>query len=144
MTAATLPALRDDYTLADAFPDIDALVKPVGYRVLVQLRSPRRKRRGLILTDETQTIQLDNEQVAKVIAIGPVAFKDRKTLDPWPEAAAEGGPDALVGRCVRIPKYNGDRWFIERGEDKAHFILVNDHEINGVITGDPLEVRSYV
>ena len=76
-----------DYdSIEEAFPSVDCGHVPFGSWVLVQKRSPMtRTRGGLELPDETQQTEFWNTQVCKVIALGPVAYKNRDTLEPWPE-----------------------------------------------------------
>jgi co-chaperonin GroES (HSP10) len=130
-------------TLELAFPEVDPGVRPFGSRVLVQIRSPRKATRGgLILPDETKDTERWNTQVAKVIALGPVAFKNRTTLQPWPE-----GDWARPGAFVRVPKYGGDRWEVSYGpadDDKALFVIFDDLNLVGEVTGDPLAIRAFV
>ena len=131
--------------LLEAFPIVDAEVQPLGSRVLVQVKSIRSKTKGgIILVDDTKDTELWNTTVAKVIAMGPVAFKNRDTLRPWPE-----GDWVQPGEFVRAPKYGGDRWKVpyltpEGEEEKAMFVIINDLDIIGRITGDPLKVQAFL
>ena len=131
--------------LLEAFPIVDAEVQPLGSRVLVQVKSIRSKTKGgIILVDDTKDTELWNTTVAKVIAMGPVAFKNRDTLQPWPE-----GDWVQPGEFVRAPKYGGDRWKVpyltpEGEEEKAMFVIINDLDIIGRITGDPLKVQAFL
>jgi len=81
--------------------------------------------------------------VAKVIAIGPLAFKKRDTMEPWPE-----GSWCEVGDYLRVPKWGGDRWEVpvpgQAEEDPALFMILNDHEVIATVTGDPLAMRAFV
>jgi co-chaperonin GroES (HSP10) len=124
-----------------AFPDIDAGVKPLGSRVLVQIRTPEtRSRGGIILTEDSKDTQLWNTTIAKVIGTGPLAFHNRNNQTLWPEGAW-----CAVGDFVRVPRYGGDRWKV--GNDKgeyAYFILVNDLDILALVTSDPLAVQSFL
>ena len=86
--------------LAEAFPDVDPGVEPLGNMVLVMLRQPLLSSGGIILRDEVRKTEWDNQQVAKVIALGPLAYRDRTTFNHWPE-----GPWCSVGDYVRVPKY---------------------------------------
>lgn len=88
---------------------VDHNLRPFGSRVLVQLRTAKKKTKGgILLSDETQeTIQWNN-QVGKVIALGPLCFKDSKTLQSWPE-----GDWCKVGDYVRVPKHGGDKFEIK-------------------------------
>src|SRR3954470_639267 len=75
-----------DTRLDEAFPVVNPNYRPFGERVLVQIRSPKRKSAGgIMLPDEVRDTEKWNTQVAKVIALGPTAFKSRTTLEGWPE-----------------------------------------------------------
>lgn len=130
-------------SLEDAFPEVDPGVEPLGSRVLVQLRRPKKKTRsGLLLPDETQDTETWNTQVAKVVATGPVAFRNRGTLEQWKE-----GDWVLPGDYVRVPKYGGDRWSVTHkdGDDACEilFILFNDLDLLGRVS-DPLTMKAYI
>lgn len=88
----------------EAWPEIDPGMVPLGEKVLVQFRQPRlRSAAGLELSPYERKAELDNTQVAKVIAIGPLAFRKRDTAQLWPEGAW-----CAVGDFVRVPKFQGD------------------------------------
>lgn len=131
--------------LAAAFPDIDPGGKPFGDRVLVQLRNAKRMSDGgILLPHETRDQEKWMTTVAKVIAVGPLAFKDRDTLKPWPE-----GTWAEIGDYVRCPKWGGDRWEFPVDEndpdsDLARFAIFRDRELICGITCDPLKFKDYV
>ena len=150
--------LRRDETYTDeeieaAFPDVDPGFEPFGSRVIVQLRTPKEKSGSIIFSSETIETEMWNTQIGKIRALGPVAFCNRETLNLWPERAW-----CQVGDYVRIPKFNQDKWFIEReiikknvlsGEDyKAKefilFMLINDIDLLAKKTGNPLEVKAYI
>ena len=84
--------------------------------------------------------------MAKVIAIGPLAFHNRNTNEEWPEGAW-----ARVGDYVRIPKYQGDRFirhYVRRDDDtetrdEVHFVYMKDLAIISLLD-DPMAVRSYL
>jgi co-chaperonin GroES (HSP10) len=145
MTAVTK---LDEARLLSAFPEVDPGCIPFGERVLVQIRTPKvTSSGGIILPEDTVDTEKWNIQVGKVISIGPGAFKNRDTLEPWPE-----GQWCQIGDFVRVPKYGGDRWNVlipspkkMRGEEShALFVVVKDLEIIGKITGDPLAVLAYI
>jgi co-chaperonin GroES (HSP10) len=128
--------------LAEAFPAVDPGLDPLGSRVLVQMRTPKKRSAGgLFLPPETREIEAPNTQVAKVIAVGALAFKNRDTGAPWVEGAWCG-----PGEYVRVPKYGGDRWEVPvtNSDERALFVLFNDMEIIGRITCDPLSVIAYI
>jgi len=130
--------------LTEAFPEVPAGVTPYGSRVLVQVRTAKKKTAGgIILTDEGVDTEKWNTQVAKVLSLGPVAFKNRNTLESWKE-----GDWCKPGDFVRVPKYAGDRWLVPTTDDKngpaAMFVIFNDLDIIGRIDGDPLAVKAFV
>ena len=135
-------------SIEQAFPEVDCGFNPFGSRIVVQKRSPRTVTKGgIFVPEETQETEFWNTQVAKVIALGPGAFKNRDDLSDWPEGAW-----CQVGDYVRVPKYGGDKWFVDLpgaessriGVDKACFCIFNDLDIIGAITCDPLEVAAYL
>lgn len=126
--------------LKEAFPNIDPGVKPLGSRILVQIRSPETKSKGgIILTDADKDTQHWNTTVAKVLAVGPLAFRNRNTQESWPE-----GDWCAAGEYVRVPRYGGDRWAVSNAEgEKAYFCLFNDLDILAAVTIDPLEMKAF-
>ena len=134
-----------EQTLEQAFPLVDPLMRPYGGRVLIQLRAVKEKvtQSGIILTEETKETEKWNTMIGKVIAIGPLAFKKRDSMEPWPE-----GSWAQIGEFVRVPKWGGDRWEIDFEEDglkgKALFTFFNDHELIGQVTGDPRQIKAFI
>ncbi len=129
-----------------AFPTVDPGAKPLGARILVQLRRTKKKTSmgGIILVEETKETEKWQNMVAKVIEIGPLAFKNRDTMNPWPE-----GSWVVVGDYIRVPKWGGDRWEVQVDgedelEDKALFMILNDHEIIAKVTSDPLAMKAYL
>lgn len=126
------------------FPAVDPGLKPLGSRVLVQVRLPKRKVGSIIVPDMVKDADADNLQTARVVALGPAAFRNRDTLALWPEGEWVG-----VGDFVRIPKYAGDRFStphpepVEPGE-KVIFAIFNDLDLTAKFTGDPLSHRAYI
>jgi co-chaperonin GroES (HSP10) len=137
-----LPATSNEATLEEAFPQVDPGAVPVGGRILVQWRQTRKTvtSAGIVIVEETKETEKWNNQVAKVIAVGPLAFKKRDTLEPWPE-----GNWVSVGDYVRMPKWGGDRWEVPINDDEsALFSIFNDHEVIAKVTGDPLSVKAFL
>lgn len=129
-----------------AFPAVDPGAVPLGGRILVQLRRTKKKTTGagIILVEETKETEKWQNMVAKVLAIGPIAFKHRDTMQPWPE-----GTWVEVGDYIRVPKWGGDRWEVNvPGEDEleepALFMVLNDHEVIAKLTGDPLAMKAFL
>lgn len=127
--------------LDEAFPAVNAGVRPYGSRVLVQIRSPKKKSAGGIIIDTgSRDTEKWNTQIAKVVAIGPLAFHNRDTMQPWPEGAW-----AKVGDYIRVAKYGGDRWEVPLEDNEAAlFVMFNDLDLLGEVIGDPLAIRAFI
>ena len=132
--------------LREAFPAVDPGAKPLGARVLVQLRRTKKTvtSMGIVLVSETKETEKWQNMVARVIEIGPLAFKKRDSMEPWPE-----GSWCEVGDYIRVPKWGGDRWEVPvpgeaKEEDPALFMVLNDHEIIAKLTGDPLAMKAFI
>ena len=135
-----------EQTIQEAFPDVDPMIIPFGARVLVQLRAVKEKvsSAGILLPPETKETEKWNTQIGKVLAVGPIAFKQRDTSNPWPEGAW-----AEVGDFVRVVKWGGDRWEVDYVDEaglngKALFTFFNDHELIGKVTGDPRAIKAFI
>lgn len=129
-------------SLEDAFPHVNPEFIPYGNRVLVQLRVAKTLTSGgIALTSDQIETEKWNTQIGKVVAIGPTAFKNQDTLEPWPE-----GSWCKVGEFVRVPKHGGDRWEISMPgkSEKVMFVLVKESNLNGLHTGDPLAVVAFI
>jgi co-chaperonin GroES (HSP10) len=140
-------------TLEEAFPDVDPGTEPFGSLVLLQIKAAATKTKsGLILNSNTIETEADNTRVAKVIALGPLAFHNRETMKPWPE-----GSWSYPGQYVRIGLYGGDRWKVlvetvvgqnrdgSRFETKifAEFALLEDLVLKGRVK-DPLATLAFL
>jgi len=138
-------------TLEEAFPVVDTGVRPCGARVLIQLRQVKKKAKsGIIFVEETKETEKHQNMIGKVIAIGPIAFKNRDTMQDWPE-----GVWCKVGDYVRVPRWSGDRFEVElprkEGDDErlppemASFTVMNDHELWCVVDPDKvLGMKAFV
>lgn len=141
--------LGKDYTdeLKVAFPDIPPVYYPAGKLLLCQVRQPKRLMKlaggkSFILPDETVDNERFRVQTAIVRAMGPAAFKNRNTLEPWPE-----GDWCQVGDFIRVPLYGGDRIAVpfknaDGLDEEALFVAINDTDVTGVVIGDPLAVKT--
>lgn len=125
----------------EAFPACDPGVSPFGSRVLVQIRTPKKKTAGgIVLVGETRETEHYNTQVAKVLALGSLAFKNRNTMESWPE-----GSWCAPGDFVRVPRYGGDRWTVKTPDgDEAIVVIFNDLDLVGKVTGDPLAIKAFL
>ena len=140
------PVACNNAELAWAFPSVDPGAQPLGGRILVQLRRTHKKATsaGIILVEETKETEKWNNMVAVVIALGPLAYKNRDTMEYWPE-----GTWIQVGDYIRVPKWGGDRWEVkvpgdDDYEDPALFMILNDHEVIAKLTGDPMAMRAFL
>ena len=129
--------------LVEAFPAADAGIRPFGRRVLVQIRTAKKQTAGgIILTTDTTDTEKWNTQVAKVVLLGPLAFKNRNTMESWPE-----GDWCQEGDFVRVAKYGGDRWQVPLPEsldgETAMFVIFNDLDIMGSVA-NPLKVKAFI
>ena len=135
----------DEQELKWAFPEVSAGQKPFGGRVVVQLRRIKKTTASkIILVAETKETEKWQNMIGRVVEVGPLAFKNRDTMNPWPE-----GSWAQVGDYVRVPKWGGDRWEREvpneeGNEDPVLFMTINDHELIAKVTDDPLSFKAYV
>jgi len=111
------PDLRSE---EEVFPAVDPGIEVVGDRVLVQLRRQKTKSKGgIVLVEETTQTLKFNETVAKVVQIGPLAYKNLDDLTDWAE-----GPWCKVGDLVRTIKYGGDRFVVDAGDEGAPVIFI--------------------
>lgn len=134
--------VRVEQTLEEAFPAVDPGMQPFGSRVLIQIRTPREVTSGgVILPEDVQDTEKWNTTIAKIVAIGPGAFKNRDTLAMWPEGAW-----AKVGDFIWCPKYGGQRHEVKiRGKkNRAMFVTINDLDLIGACTIDPLSVIMFI
>lgn len=126
-----------------AYPELDPGIEPLGGRILVQLRRVKKTTAsGIVLSTETREYEKYNTQIAKVVSLGPLAFKKKDSLEPWPE-----GVWAEVGDFVRVPKWGGDRFEVpvtDQPDEPALYMLINDHELIAKVTGDPLGYHEYI
>jgi len=135
----------DPAELTWAFPDVEAGQAPFGGRVIVQLRRIKKNAGKIILVEETKENEKWNNMIGRVVAVGPLAFKNRETMSSWPE-----GSWAQVGDYVRVPRWGGDRWerpvLSEENGDLSPvlFMTINDHELIAKVTDDPLSFKAYV
>ncbi len=129
----------------DAFPALDPGVQPFGSRIVVQVRRPKAQTKGgIYLPGDVKDTEQWNTQVAKVRAVGPLAFCNRNTGQKWPE-----GDWCQPGDFIRVPKYGGDSWSVTykpEGEDAVEIVfkIFNDLDVIGKVTGDPLAMKAFI
>jgi len=121
--------------LEEAFPEVNPGIKPLGARILVQLRTTRSTTAsGIQIVRDTQKFNDESGQFAKIISLGPLAFCNRNSGEKWPE-----GIWANVGDIVRVAKYGGDRFCKEVDGNDVIFVIFDDHSITAIIDQGSLE-----
>lgn len=128
-------------TMGQAFPEVDPSCVPLGNRVMVQIRrTSTHTRGGIQLVEETKDTVKWNGQVARVHALGPIAFRNRETAESWPE-----GMWVKEGDFIRVPRWGGDRIEVKAKDgEPVVFVCFQDHEIISKVTGDPLAMKTYI
>ena len=113
------------------FPEVEPGAKPCGNQILVQLRTLKTKTSGgIILAEETKDFNNGNTQIAKVVKVGHIAFRDRKSGETWKEGAW-----AEIGDIVIIPRWGGFRFEVPvpGTEDKAIFAIFEDFNVKMIV-----------
>lgn len=118
----------DNRTEEEMFPVVECGAVPCGNKIIVQLKYTPNKVGRILVVDETKKTMKYNESIAKVVRIGPTAYRHKDDLMPWAE-----GRWCEVGDIVRVAKYGGDRWSVPFEDDFVHFITIYDEEVLSVI-----------
>lgn len=121
---------KDEY-ISEHFPAVECGAKPTGNQILVQLRTARKKSvGGIVLVEETREFNNGNTQLARLVKVGQIAYKNRESGETWKE-----GVWATVGDVIIVPKHGGFRVEIPipGTEDKAIFAIFNDYEVKMVV-----------
>lgn len=121
---------KDEY-LAEHFPAVNPGSRPCGNQVLVQFRSMKTMSKGgIVLASETRDFNNGNTQLAKVVSLGQIAYRDRNSGEVWKEGAW-----ADVGDIVIVPRWSGFRFEvpIPGTEDKAIFAIFEDFNLKMVV-----------
>jgi len=127
--------MQDERSLDEAFPAVDPGMRPLGSRVLVQIKTAQEKTKGgIILSNEDRSTEKWNTQIGKIVSVGPLAFHNRNTAEIWPEGAW-----AKEGDFVRVAKYGGDRFEV----NGALFVVFNDLDLIAIVTSDPLAIKAF-
>jgi hypothetical protein len=148
-----IPSLRellgDAYTdqISQHFPDVAPPVYPTGINIIVQLRMTGHFKilangTKFWIPDETVDQDKARAQTALVRAVGPAAYRNRQTLRLWPE-----GYWCVPGQFIRTPMYGGDRMEVPvdptiPAGDFALFVTFRDQDCLGVVTSDPLKIKT--
>jgi co-chaperonin GroES (HSP10) len=135
---------RDFESLEEAVPACDSGVIPLGARILLQLKSVKKASKGgILLVKETRETESAQSMIAKVIAVGPLAFKNRETAAEWSE-----GVWCKEGDYCRVPRWSGDRFVVPHptdSEDEISFQVMNDFELFARVDPEKvLNMRQFV
>lgn len=141
MTTNLASAIEIDYaSLEDAFPPVEHGRKPLLSNYLVQIRRAKKMSKGgIALPEEVQRSEAANTTVGKVVALGPICFKDARTLQGWPE-----GPSFGVGDYLQIPRYGGSRFSVKWKNEEIDFVLFDHLQQLALLTVDPRKVTTYL
>jgi hypothetical protein len=139
------PTYELDQSLEQAFPQVDPGETPAGSLLLLQIKHPALKTKGGIeLTGNDLQTEYDNTKVAKVLAMGPVAFCSRDTGKLWPE-----GRWVEVGQYVRISQHNVRTWTVPipgtRGIGKEQRVVLgymDELHIQGIVK-NPMSTEAF-
>ena len=134
-----------DQSLESAFPGVDPGETPLGSLVLLQVKQAATKTAsGFILPEHDQKTEFDNTQIAKVVALGCLAFHSRDSGTPWPEGAW-----VKVGDYVRVSQHNLKKWTVPLPgtngngiEERVTFALIDDLHLASLVK-DPLNVKGF-
>lgn len=133
-TVHSLPTAQSE-TLETLFPPVPAAasLEPLFDKILIQLRTARRKTRGgIIIADESRDRDDMVVSIGKVIAVGPGVFCNPDTGQPLP-----GHGTVQPGDIVRVPKYKSDNFWMRSADgEQVQFCFCLDTDMIGKVT-DP-------
>ena len=110
------------------------LPEPKGWKLLIEKIQPKQEKAGgILLPDQSIEAESYMQICGKVTAIGPMAWCDRDTGEPW-----TGGPWAEVGDWVIIPKFTQFKLEV----DGTEYRFINDDEIIAT-TDEPESIKVY-
>jgi co-chaperonin GroES (HSP10) len=120
------------------YPKIEIGMEPQGSNLLIQLQyTPKSTASGIVLPEELRDTESYEATIGKVIAIGPLAYKERNfkenKLVDYPE-----GSWCVIGDIVYISR-NGHRikkMAAELNNEAIHFVLCRDEDILCIISSD--------
>ena len=120
-------SMSKEQYVAEHFPDVECGVVPCGPKIVVQLRTVKEATAsGILLAPATKEFNNGNTQLARVVKVGGIAFRDRSSGDTWKEGAW-----AEVGDLVIIPRWGGFRFEvpIPGAKESAIFAVFDDTNI---------------
>lgn len=129
-------------TLNVWFPNVELGFVPFGSRVVVQIKRPLSvSAGGIIYSEGALETELHNTQIGRIVAMGPLAYHNRATLEEWPERQW-----CKIGDIVRVPKHSQIEFFTLKGPDgdKVEFRLFDDTAILGMVVSDLSRFRAFL
>lgn len=117
---------------------IQGTLEPAGYRVLVRIPNlPEQVQKNslLVMPEETRRLEEFAQLVGQVIALGPLAFRDRKRFGwlrrPW----------CRPGDYIMMRGYAGTRFSMKADDGRdVVYALINDDTVLGVVRGDRADI----
>jgi len=116
------------------FPVVRHGCKPNGANVFVQLRMVPKKSGMIELPQQTRDFNEQQTCLGLVLAIGPSAFKDRDSGQPWHE-----GPWYAVGDLVMVKRHQGRRFATPvPGTDGERVVIavINEYDVDSTVDAD--------
>lgn len=107
--------------------NIEGTLRPTGYRILVQIVSPddkelrKKKARLTEMPPEVRDREWGAQLWAKVIELGPDAYKDEKRFP--------SGPWCKPGDIILMRPYSGTRFALEHRDENGELLRDEDGEI---------------
>lgn len=111
---------------------------PTGWRILIEpIKVEERTRGGIVLPEQAQKAKEHLNYIGKVVAMGPLCYRDPKFGD--------GGPWCKVGDWVAYGQYAGQTVLVRNraGDGFVPMRLCNDDEILATLAS-PESVLVYV
>lgn len=106
------------------YPEVDHGIEPLGGMILVMGKFvPEETKSGIVLLDEFKATETHDVQLGRVVAIGPLAFKNKDTLEPWKE-----GPWVEKGDYVFVPRVGARISPIVNGQ-RYQYVMLSDTQV---------------
>jgi co-chaperonin GroES (HSP10) len=133
--AKPAPALEG---LLPAAEDIRTALEPCGYKILVfMVKLEEQTKSGIYRPDDSRALMDIASPVAQVVAMGPLAYQDRKRFP-------DGKPWCQPQDYILMRPYSGTRFVREDHSvipsRRYEYRLINDDTVEGVIHCDPNEI----
>lgn len=145
--------------IAWAFPShVNPGIYPTGDFLLIQYQRAADKVGAVYLPQQGKEILKANIVVARVLALGPLAYRNKvpnldkngeilrnpdgsAVFEEWPE-----GAHVRPGQFVRALKMAPDRWGVADPLDKHNMVgfgICRESDVIGVVIGNPMSVNKF-